>query len=125
MRFEHTGKWGVSADGEHFIGCYENRQNAIEECIKSESCCIGKIYNISFDRSSIPDVTDNINQALYDELYNAVGEYADNWQLTAEQQTDLHCQLSEVILNFIETNHLQPNCFTVKNIEEVNYENIE
>lgn len=126
MRFENTGDWVVSPDGENFIGGFDTREDAIKECVKSEFMCsyIGEKYSVRFDKFSMPDVTDNINQELHEQLYDAVGDYADDWQLTNEQQMNLHNQLSEVIFNFIEQNHLQPKSFTVKNIERRNYETV-
>ena len=52
-------------------------------------------------------------------LYEEVGEVADSWHLSQEDEVDLNRRLGEVMVEFLNERNLQPECFKVINIEPV------
>ncbi len=122
MKFTKTEIWCYSYDTENFYCCESpcnTKQEAINECISHDAQYIGKMYEIDFSWEDIPDVTDEIAEGLYEQLHDAVGEIAEDYIISTEQQSKLANLLNGVILKFINDNNLQPNCYAVQEIEYV------
>lgn len=72
-----------------------------------------------FDESDVVCLYDETGYRLGEMLFDAVGDVGEEWEMTWEQETELSEILAREVINYIEENHLQPNCFKVIDIEEV------
>ena len=114
-----TDKWCFSDNGECFHSeGYDRKEDAIEDCLLNyEHGYIGQITKVEFEENDITyDETEN---RLVEVLYDEVGSAADGWKMTDEQETELSGILAKEVIRYINEHDLQPKCFSVVNIEEV------
>lgn len=90
------------------------------EYAKEEGCESFRIgRKIPVDVPSI-DV-DRILECAYEDVYDKVGECAEGFldNVTKEQQNELEEQLNDIFYNWIKKHKLEPNCFVVEDIEDI------
>lgn len=78
---------------------------------------IGRIVKLEFDEEDIH--YDETAYRLQELLYDEVGDVAENWVLTTEQELGLSRILAKTVIEYINKNHLQPTVYKVVEIEEV------
>lgn len=117
MKFTKTGKWCVSTDGECFYDEFNAKEEAIE-FVREEYVegYVGESVAIEFMADDFKwDADCELGELLYDE----VGEAADSWHLSDEDEVELSRRLGETMVNFLNERNLQPECFKVINVEPV------
>lgn len=129
MKIEGTNKWLISNNEEYWDYCYDefdSKQQAIEEGKKiflKEPFYVGEMFLIYFTKKGLyqSDFSEQIISLLSDELYQTCGESFESWleSLTKEKEEKLNYKLANCIFEWIKEENMQPNCFLVKNIEEI------
>lgn len=129
MKIEGTNKWLISNNEEYWDYCYDefdSKQQAIEEGKKiflNEPFYVGEMFLVYFTKKGLfqSDFSEQIINLLSDELYQTCGESFENWleSLTKEKEEKLNYKLANCIFEWIKEENMQPNCFLVKNIEEI------
>ena len=118
MKFIQTDRWCYGMTDEYFSGDFPTKLDAIEACKKDlGEGYIGRIVNLEFDEKDI--CYDETAYRLQERLYDEVGDVAENWVLTKEQELELSKILTKTIIEYINKNHLQPTVYKVVDIEEV------
>ena len=117
MKFTKTGKWCVSTDGERFYDEFNTKEEAIE-FVREEYVegYIGESVAIEF---TADDFNWDADYELGDLLYEEVGDAADSWHLSQEDEIELMRRMGKVMVEFLNERNLQPECFKVINIEQV------
>lgn len=117
MKFTKMGEWCESADGERFYDGFNTKEKAIE-FVQEEygEGYIGESVAVEF---TADDFNWDADYALGDLLYEEVGDAADSWHLSQEDEAELSRRLGEVMVEFLNERNLQPECFKVINIEQV------
>lgn len=120
MKYIETEKWCTSSNGEWFGDAdYSNREEAIAECkANQEDSYIGRAVRIEFTESDI-DVSDHLQDVLSGILCDEVGDVAENWDMPNEDMIELDKRVGKVVIDFFNERDLQPSCFMVTDIEEV------
>lgn len=77
---------------------------------------IGESVAVEF---TADDFNWDADYALGELLYEEVGDVADSWHLSQEDEAELSRRLGEVMVEFLNERNLQPECFKVINIEQV------
>lgn len=118
MRLIETNKWCISADGEIFYDVYGSKEEAIESVkdnYEYDGGYIGRCVDMKFAEEDIShiEITDVLNEALSDE----VGETAEDWEFTAEQDKEISQIAAKAVIDYINKNNLQPRCCKVIDIE--------
>ena len=118
MKYTKTHKWCVSNYGEFFTNGYDSKEEAIKAV--KEDCghgYVGRRVNVEFEEQDviIPDIEDDLKDTLLDE----VGECAEDWEFSKEQEKKFAESYEKFVIDFINKNGLQPTCFKVVDIEEV------
>lgn len=126
MKKIKTEKWTITQNEEW----WNNEEfNSKESAIKAgkdykygypnEDFYVGQIYDITFEENELYDPSEYIINALSDSLYDMCEECAENWyeNITKEQEKELDEMVNEAIFRWIEKNKLQPNCYTIENVE--------
>ena len=119
MKYIETDIWCISTNGENFF-CYDysSREEAIE-AVKEDygAGYVGRCARIKFDERDI--TYDETSYYLVQTLYDEAGDAADDWEMTYEQEIELSKILAKDVIKYINEHNLQPNCYKVINIEEV------
>ena len=117
MKFTNTGKWCTSVDEELFYDEFNTKEEAVD-FVREEygRGYIGESVTIEF---MADDFNWDADYALGELLYEEVGEVADSWHLSQEDEAELSRRLGEVMVEFLNERNLQPECFKVVNIEPV------
>ena len=117
MKFINTGEWCTSADGELFYDGFDTKKEAVES-VREEygEGYIGESAAIEFTED---DFDWDVYYALGDLLYEEVGDVADSWHLSQEDEVELNRRLGETMVKFLNERNLQPTCYKVINIEPV------
>lgn len=115
MKFINTGKWCASADGVHLYDGFDTKKEAVE-FVREEygEGYIGESAAIEFTED---DFDWDVYYALGDLLYEEVGDVADSWHLSQEDEVELSRRLGETMVKFLNERNLQPTCFKVINVE--------
>ena len=119
MKTIPTSKWTYSNNNEYFFNEeYDTKEDAIADCLADYgSGYVGEIVKVEFDEKDISyDETGYyLNQVLYEE----VGDVADSWEMTDEQEIELSKILAKEVIKYINEHNLQPSCYKVIDIEKV------
>ena len=118
MKLIQTDRWCYGMTDEYFSDDFPTKLDDIEACKEDlQGGYIGRIVNIEFDEEDI--CYDETAYHLHELLYDEVGEAAENWVLTSEQEIELSKIIAKDIIDYINKNDLQPKCYKVVDIEEV------
>ena len=118
MKFIQTDRWCYGVTDEYFTDDFPTKLDAIKACKEDlGQGYIGRIVNLEFDEEDI--CYDETGYHLQEQLYDEVGDVAENWRLTTEQELELSKILTKTIIEYINKNHLQPTVYKVVDIEEV------
>lgn len=117
MKFTNTEKWCASVDEERFYDEFSTKEEAID-FVREEygEGYIGESVAVEF---TADDFNWDADYALGELLYEEVGDVADSWHLSQEDEAELSRRLGEVMVEFLNERNLQPECFKVINIEQV------
>lgn len=117
MKFTKMGEWCESADGERFYDGFNTKEKAIE-FVQEEygEGYIGESVAIEF---TADDFSWDADYALGELLYEEVGDVAESWCLSQEDEVELNRKLGETMVKFLNERNLQPTCFKVINVEPV------
>ena len=119
MKYIETDIWCISTNGEDFFdNSYSSREEAIE-AVKEDygAGYVGRCVRVKFDERDI--TYDETGYYLEQALYDEIGEAADDWEMTYEQEKELSKILAKDVIKYIDEHNLQPNFYKVINIEEV------
>ena len=118
MKYIETDTWCISIDRENFFNNYSSRDDAIKSLIdKYEEGYIGRYAKFEFDESDIS--YDETGYYLKEKLFSEVGDFADNWEMTREEEIELSKILAKAVINFVNEHHLQPDCVEIVEIERL------
>lgn len=118
MKLIETNKWCISTDGEFFSDVYDSKEEAIESIkdnYKYDGGYIGRCVDIRFVEQDILDF--EISYMLRDLLYDEIGEPAEDWGFTNEQDKEISQIVAKAVIDYINKNNLQPRCYKVIDIE--------
>lgn len=121
MKHIETDIWCVSTDGENFFdNDYSSREEAIE-AVKEDygAGYVGRCVWLKFDEGDISYSYDEVGYYLGERLFDEVGEVAEIWKMTCEEEIELSKILAKAVIKYINEHNLQPNCYKVVDIEEV------
>ena len=117
MKYIETDIWCISTNGEDFFdNDYSSREEAIE-AVNYGAGYVGRCVRVKFDERDI--TYDETGYYLEQALYDEIGEAADDWEMTYEQEKELSKILAKDVIKYINEHNLQPNFYKVINIEEV------
>ena len=96
MKFTKMGEWCESADGERFYDGFNTKEKAIE-FVQEEygEGYIGESVAVEF---TADDFNWDADYALGELLYEEVGDVADSWHLSQEDEAELSRRLGEVMV---------------------------
>ena len=118
MKLIQTDRWCYGRTDEYFSDDFPTKLDAIKACKEDlEGGYIGRIVNIEFDEEDI--CYDETAYRLQERLHDEVGDVAENWGLTTEQELELSKIVAKTVIEYINKNHLQPTVYKVVDIEEV------
>lgn len=117
MKYIETNKWCISDNGEWFTDGYDSREEAIED-VKEYGCSyIGREVDVEFIEQDI-EIPD-IEYSLSEKLFDVVGEVSETWEVPKDLMKKFAELYKKFVIDFINENDLQPTCFKVVDIEEV------
>ena len=119
MKYIETNEWCISSDGEIFIGDCGSKEEAIE-AVKVDydgDGYVGRNVEIEFEEQDI--LIPDIEQELYEKLYEEVCEASENWGIPRDIMKKFAESYEKFVIDFINKNGLQPTCYKVVDIEEV------
>lgn len=117
MKHIETDRWCISDNGEWFTDGYDSREEAVED-VKEYGCSyIGRKVHVEFIEQDIeiPDIEYELGEKLYEE----VGEASETWKIPKNLMEKFARAYEKFVIDFINENDLQPTCFKVVDIEEV------
>ena len=118
MKRIETDIWCKSYDGETFgYNDYSSKEEAINDCDDGEY--VGRAVKFEFIEENVIGCEEKIVECLYDTLYQEVGDVAEVYELSTEDETELGKRVAKTVIDFINEKDLQPTCFSVTDIEEV------
>ena len=118
MKLIQTDRWCYGMTDEYFNNDFPTKLDAIKACKEDlEGGYIGRIVNLEFEEEDI--CYDETAYHLQERLHDEVGDVAENWGLTTEQELELSKIIAKDIIDYINKNDLQPKCYKVVDIEEV------
>lgn len=117
MKHIVTDEWCYGSTDEYFTEEFPTKAEAIKYCKDCDGGYIGRIIRLEFDEEDI--CYDETGYHLQNQLYDEVGDVSENWTLSAEQEKELSKILAKDIIKYINENNLQPNVFSVREIEWV------
>ena len=119
MKLIETNKWCISTDGEYFFdGDYNSKEEAIESIknnYRYDGGYIGRCVDIRFVEQDRLDF--EISYMLRYLLYDEIGEPAEDWGFTNEQDKEISQIVAKAVIDYINKNNLQPRCYKVIDIE--------
>lgn len=117
MKYIETNEWSISDNGEWFTDGYDSREEAIED-VKEYGCSyIGREVDVEFIEQDI-EIPD-IEYSLSEKLFDVVGEVSETWEIPKDLMKKFAESYKKFVIDFINENDLQPTCFKVVDIEEV------
>lgn len=115
------GKYCYSWDGEHYHGEFDTEQEAIEDAKKdkpfAESVYIGTCTEPELKWHSNEEI---IIESMQECLLDDVGEYAECFDVSSEDEILLGKMIDEVVATWIEERNIKPNCYAVLDGHRVN-----
>lgn len=118
MKYIETNEWSISDNGELFTDGYYSREEAIEEVRKEYGRgYIGKEVYVEFEGQDIliPDIEYELGEKLYEE----VGEASEYWEIPKDIMKKFVESYEKFVIDFINKNGLQPTCYRVVDIEQI------
>lgn len=118
MKYIKTNEWCISDNGELFTDGYYSREEAIEEVRKEYGRgYIGKEVHVEFEEQDIliPDIEYELGEKLYEE----VGEASEYWEIPRDIMKKFAESYEKFVIDFINKNGLQPTCYKVVDIEQI------
>lgn len=118
MKYIETNEWSISDNGELFTDGYYSREEAIEEVRKEYGRgYIGKEVHVEFEGQDIliPDIEYELGEKLYEE----VGEASEYWEIPKDIMKKFVESYEKFVIDFINKNGLQPTCYRVVDIEQI------
>lgn len=119
MKYIETNEWSISSDGEIFNDDYESKEEAIE-AVKVDygvDMYIGRNVKLEFDEQDI--LIPDIEHELSEKLFYEVGEASEYWKIPKDIMKKFVESYEKFVIDFINKNGLQPTCYKVVDIEEV------
>ena len=118
MKHIETNTWAISIDRENFFNSYSSRDDAIQYLReKYGEGYVGRYAKFEFDENDIS--YDETSYYLKEKLFSEVGDFADNWEMTREEEIELSKILAKEVIKFINEHDLQPTCVEIVEIERV------
>lgn len=123
MKITETERWvyGPDPDEEELFDDCETRADAIN-MVKREygSGYIGRTADVEFVTDDVcTSVTDLAIDRLTETLNDEVGSVSELWTMAPECEEELHNRIAQTIIDFLNEKNLQPHCFKVLDIEDV------
>ena len=117
MKHIETSRWCISDNGEWFTGGYDSREEAIEEAREYGCGYVGREVHVEFIEQDIkiPDIEYELGEKLHEE----VGEASETWGIPKDLVKKFARAYEKFVIDFINDNGLQPTCYKVVDIEEV------
>lgn len=122
MELLRTEKWVTCRNGNIAFGdeTYETKEEAIMACKDDkEDAFVGRVNLPRFTEEDVYIKEDIIIKDMQDILYNAVGDGAEFWELTAEDELELGKRIRKAVIDFLNETGNQPKGFVVEDVEEV------
>lgn len=119
MKYIETNEWSISSDGEIFCGDCESKEEAIE-AVKVDyggDGYVGRNVKIEFDEQDI--LIPDIEHELSEKLFYEVGEVSENWEIPKDIMKKFAESYEKFVIDFINKNGLQPTCYKVVDIEQI------
>lgn len=117
MKFIETDMWCFGLNDEIFYEDFLSKEDAIKYAKDCDGGYIGRAVKIRFDEEDV--CYDETGYLLQQQLYDEIGDASDNWVLSREQELELSEILAKAVIDYINKNNLQPNCYKVVDIEEI------
>lgn len=117
MKYIETDKCCISDNGEWFTDGYDSREEAIEDVKEYGYSYIGREVDVEFIEQDI-EIPD-IEYSLSEKLFDVVGEVSETWEIPKDLMKKFAESYKKFVIDFINENDLQPTCFKVVDIEEV------
>lgn len=117
-----TDIWVISKKGEDFSGYddYSSKEEAISAAKENfEDGYIGRCVKVNFEESDLVCLCDEKIRYLEETLSDEIGEASEYWEMTEKQEIELSEIIAKEVIKYINKNNLQPTCFKVIDIEEV------
>lgn len=117
MKHTKTDRWCISDNGEWFTNGDDSREEAIEEAKEYGCGYVGREVHVEFIEQDIeiPDIEYELGEKLHEE----VGEASETWEIPKDLQKKFAESYEKFVVDFINNNGLQPTCYKVVDIEEV------
>lgn len=116
----NEGKWVYSLNEELFQSGYYNTKEECIEAAKEElpdmTIFIGQCETPEFDWNICAE---DYIEDIANDLYDQVGEVADCFEVSDNQEKALDEMLKETVEKWIATYNIQPCCYKVVNIEKI------
>jgi hypothetical protein len=118
MKKIETGKWCISNDGELYnADDYDTKEDAIlvaKEDYKYSNFYVAKVVNLKFDETDV-SLSDRAYEGLSEQLFEECGEISEVWDndVTKEQLEELENMLGNTVIEWINKNNLQPQCYGI------------
>lgn len=119
MKYIETNEWSISSDGEIFNDDYESKEEAIE-AVKVDygvDMYIGRNVKLEFDEQDI--LIPDIEHELSEKLFYEVGEASEYWEIPKDIMKKFVKSYEKFVIDFINKNGLQPTCYKVVDIEQI------
>lgn len=117
MKYIETDKWCISDNGEWFTDGYDSREEAIED-VKEYGCSyIGRKVDVEFIEQDI-EIPD-IEYSLSEKLFEVVGEASETWEIPKGLMKKFAKEYEKFVIDFINKNDLQPTCYTLIDVEQI------
>lgn len=107
-------KYCHSSDGEVYYGAFDTEQEALEDAketyLDDEQC-----YIVTATEPELRWCTneEHIIESIVDNLCEEVGEVAENFEVTTEQELELARMIDETVKLWIKKENIKPQCYSV------------
>ena len=106
-------RYCYSWDGEDYFGDYATEKEALEDARSEtlhEEVYIGTCVEPELTWSCIEET---VIEQIEDNLYEDVGEHAENFEVSDEDEKDLKTRLDTAIKSWIKDRNIRPGCYQV------------
>ena len=111
-------RYCYSWNDEDYNGCYDSVEEALEEAREEakefrynvEDVYIGTCTDVTLDWNSNEE---KIIESMYDLLENEVGECAENFEISIEEELELARRIDKTVEQWIKDMNIKPNCYQV------------
>lgn len=107
-------KYCHSVDGELYNGMFDTEEEAMEDA-RGSYPDLEEIYIGTCTESTLRWISneDQIIDSIIENLYEDVGEFAENFEVTSEQEVKLGRMIDETVKAWIAQENIKPNCYQV------------